>query len=79
MSYYIVFDALLQIKQRVMARDELEPDLPPPPPPPRPHLTEDKPNGQLGPRLEPESASGDQQLAAEPDNQGHSLADNSGQ
>ncbi|XP_028435505.1 tyrosine-protein phosphatase non-receptor type 2a isoform X2 [Perca flavescens] len=48
-----------QNKQRVLSRAALEPDLPPPPPPPRPHLNDSRPNGQPGPCLEPQAASGD--------------------
>ncbi|XP_076594163.1 tyrosine-protein phosphatase non-receptor type 2a isoform X1 [Chaetodon auriga] len=70
--------AAQQNKQRVMSRDDLEPDLPPPPPPPRPHLNDSRPNGQLGPCLEPQATSGDHLLAGEPDSQDHNVAENSG-
>uniref|UniRef100_UPI0037E8C452 tyrosine-protein phosphatase non-receptor type 2a n=1 Tax=Semicossyphus pulcher TaxID=241346 RepID=UPI0037E8C452 len=61
-------------KQRVISREDFEPDLPPPPPPPRPHLNDSRPNGQPGPCLEPQTASGDHLPAGEPD----SIAENSG-
>ncbi|KAK5892962.1 hypothetical protein CesoFtcFv8_013302 [Champsocephalus esox] len=51
--------------QIVMPGDGLEADLPPPPPPPRPHLNDNRPNGQPGPCAEPEATSGDP-LSAEP-------------
>ncbi|XP_034005226.1 tyrosine-protein phosphatase non-receptor type 2a isoform X1 [Trematomus bernacchii] len=57
--------AAQQDKQIVMSRDGLEADLPPPPPPPRPHLNDNRPNGQPGPCAEPEATSGDP-LSAEP-------------
>ncbi|XP_071768102.1 tyrosine-protein phosphatase non-receptor type 2a [Centroberyx gerrardi] len=70
-----------QNKRRVVFRDDLEPDLPPPPPPPRPHLNDNRPNGQPGPCLEPEAASGEDRPAVEPaDTLGpdHGLAEGSG-
>uniref|UniRef100_UPI003AAF4224 tyrosine-protein phosphatase non-receptor type 2a isoform X2 n=1 Tax=Centroberyx gerrardi TaxID=166262 RepID=UPI003AAF4224 len=71
----------VQNKRRVVFRDDLEPDLPPPPPPPRPHLNDNRPNGQPGPCLEPEAASGEDRPAVEPaDTLGpdHGLAEGSG-
>ncbi|XP_041650063.1 tyrosine-protein phosphatase non-receptor type 2a [Cheilinus undulatus] len=65
-------------KQRVMSTDDLEPDLPPPPPPPRPHFNDNRPNGQPGPCLDPEPASGDHLPAGDSDSQDHSIADSSG-
>ncbi|KAM9352757.1 tyrosine-protein phosphatase non-receptor type 2a [Symphorus nematophorus] len=70
--------AAQQNMQRVMSRDDLEPDLPPPPPPPRPHLNDSRPNGQPGPCLEPQASSGDHMPAGEPDSQDHNMAENSG-
>ncbi|XP_071371953.1 tyrosine-protein phosphatase non-receptor type 2a isoform X1 [Centroberyx affinis] len=70
-----------QNKRRVVFRDDLEPDLPPPPPPPRPHLNDNRPNGQPGPCLEPEAASGEDRPTVEPaDTLGpdHGLAEGSG-
>ncbi|KAI3361496.1 hypothetical protein L3Q82_013645 [Scortum barcoo] len=67
-----------QNKQRAISRDDLEPDLPPPPPPPRPHLNDSRPNGQPGPCLEPQPASGDHLLAGDPDSPDHNMAENSG-
>lgn len=65
-----------QNKESVLPRSALclEPDLPPPPPPPRPHLSDSRPNGQPGPCLEPEAASGDHLLAKEPDAHNHTAA-----
>ncbi|XP_071371954.1 tyrosine-protein phosphatase non-receptor type 2a isoform X2 [Centroberyx affinis] len=71
----------VQNKRRVVFRDDLEPDLPPPPPPPRPHLNDNRPNGQPGPCLEPEAASGEDRPTVEPaDTLGpdHGLAEGSG-
>ncbi|XP_045900671.1 tyrosine-protein phosphatase non-receptor type 2a isoform X1 [Micropterus dolomieu] len=65
-------------KQRVVSRDNLEPELPPPPPPPRPHLNDSRPNGQPGPCLEPQAASEDHLPAGDPDSQDHNTAENSG-
>ncbi|KAE8288396.1 Tyrosine-protein phosphatase non-receptor type 2 [Larimichthys crocea] len=70
--------AAQQIKQRVISKEEKEPDLPPPPPPPRPHLNDSKPNGQPGPCLEPEDASGDHAPEEEPESQDHNMEENSG-
>ncbi|XP_031145729.1 tyrosine-protein phosphatase non-receptor type 2a isoform X1 [Sander lucioperca] len=73
-----------QNKKKVMSRAALEPDLPPPPPPPRPHLNDSRPNGQPGPCLEPQAASGDHLLARDhlpaeaTDSQDHNMAENSG-
>ncbi|XP_039662897.1 tyrosine-protein phosphatase non-receptor type 2a isoform X2 [Perca fluviatilis] len=73
-----------QNKQRVMSRAPLEPDLHPPPPPPRPHLNDSRPNGQPGPCLEPQAASGDHLPARdhlpaeETDIQDHNMTENSG-
>ncbi|XP_068426691.1 tyrosine-protein phosphatase non-receptor type 2a [Clinocottus analis] len=69
-------------QQREMSRDKLEPNLPPtptpPPPPPRPHLNDGVPNGQPGPRLEPQAASGAMLLAEEPDDPDRDAAKDSG-
>lgn len=67
-----------QNTQRVMSRDDLEPDLPPPPPPPRPHVNDSRPNGQPGPCPEPQVASGDHLPAGEPDSQDHNMEKNMG-
>lgn len=65
-----------------MFKDYVEPYLPPPPPPPRPHLDLDnRPNGQPGPGLEPEAASGDDLSAGERADtlsQDHHIAEESG-
>ncbi|XP_071371955.1 tyrosine-protein phosphatase non-receptor type 2a isoform X3 [Centroberyx affinis] len=77
----ILKDSSTQNKRRVVFRDDLEPDLPPPPPPPRPHLNDNRPNGQPGPCLEPEAASGEDRPTVEPaDTLGpdHGLAEGSG-
>lgn len=73
-----VNSAAQQNTQRVMSRDDLEPDLPPPPPPPRPHLNDSRPNGQPAPCLEPQAASGDNQATGEPDSEDHDMAENLG-
>nr|XP_046254938.1 tyrosine-protein phosphatase non-receptor type 2a [Scatophagus argus] len=67
-----------QNKQRVISRDDLEPDLPPPPPPPRPGLNDSRPNGQPGACQESQSISGDYMLAREPDSQDNKMAENPG-
>lgn len=70
--------ATQQDMQRVVSRDDLEPDLPPPPPPPRPHLKNSRPNGQPGPCLEPPVTSEELLPAGEPDSKDNSMAENSG-
>ncbi|XP_035527713.1 tyrosine-protein phosphatase non-receptor type 2a [Morone saxatilis] len=70
--------AAQQNMQSVMSGDDLETDLPPPPPPPRPHLNDSRPNGQPGPCLEPQVATGDHLPAEEPDSQDPNVAENSG-
>ncbi|XP_026149939.1 tyrosine-protein phosphatase non-receptor type 2a [Mastacembelus armatus] len=61
-----------QNKEKVLPlwAPSLEPDLPPPPPPPRPHLSESRPNGQPGPCLEQQAATGEM-LETELDSHSH--------
>ncbi|XP_022609266.1 tyrosine-protein phosphatase non-receptor type 2 [Seriola dumerili] len=66
--------------QRVLPRTALplEPDLPPPPPPPRPHLNDNRPNGQPAPCLDLQASSGEHLLATEPDSHDHNVDEHSG-
>ncbi|CAJ1061469.1 tyrosine-protein phosphatase non-receptor type 2a [Xyrichtys novacula] len=72
------YSAAQQNRQRVMSKEDLEPDLPPPPPPPRPHVNDNRPNGQPGSCLEPQADSRDHLPAEQPESQDHNIAENSG-
>lgn len=77
-QFYLNYFLTCQDEQKVVSRDEVEPDLPPPPPPPRPYLNDSKPNGQPGPCLEPEATSREQLLDGAPASQDHNMDENSG-
>ncbi|TNN02887.1 tyrosine-protein phosphatase non-receptor type 2a isoform X2 [Takifugu flavidus] len=66
-----------QITQETVPKEPVEPHRPPPPPP-RPHLRDERPNGQPCPHQEPQSTSGDQPQEGEPASQDDSVAENSG-
>lgn len=67
---------LFQQNTQKVAPEE-EPHLPPPPPP-RPHLKDERPNGQLRPHQELQSAVGAQLQEGEPASQNENVAENSG-